>query len=101
MTIRGPREGWPKVWPPYKILLERLSDPQSHLSSLVRELAIVDWPGPASLEFSIEELEKLVGNIKDLVVFRQVLYLHASSQAPKSHRPENKEWALSKEADTA
>ncbi|KFY35974.1 hypothetical protein V494_05427, partial [Pseudogymnoascus sp. VKM F-4513 (FW-928)] len=96
VTIRGPREWWSAVWPPYKILLERLSDPQSHLSSLVRELTIADWPGPASLGFGVEALEKLVGNIKDLVVFRQVL----SSQASKGHRPEIKEWVL-READNA
>ncbi|KFY13798.1 hypothetical protein V492_03039 [Pseudogymnoascus sp. VKM F-4246] len=74
VTIRGPGEWWPAVWPPYKILLERLSDPQSHLSSLVRELTIADWPGPGFLGFGVEALEKLVGNIKDLVVFRQVFW---------------------------
>lgn len=40
----------------------------------------MDWPGPASPDFSVEALDQLVGNMKDLVVFRQVLYLHTSAR---------------------
>lgn len=40
------------------------------LSSHVRELTIVDWPGPDSRQFGVDELEKVVRNLKNLAVFR-------------------------------
>ncbi|KAL5328785.1 hypothetical protein ACEPPN_002289 [Leptodophora sp. 'Broadleaf-Isolate-01'] len=70
ITFRGPRDGWPTAWYPYKLLLERLSDPRNTLSSLVRELTVVDWPGPESREFGASELEGLIGSLKKLSVFR-------------------------------
>ncbi|KAH7407278.1 hypothetical protein BKA64DRAFT_666206 [Cadophora sp. MPI-SDFR-AT-0126] len=70
VLFRGPRDGWPTAWPPYKLLLERLSDPRNYLGSLVRELTIADWPGPESRDFGVSELETLVRNMKNLAILR-------------------------------
>ncbi|KAG4439921.1 hypothetical protein IFR05_004596 [Cadophora sp. M221] len=70
VTFRGPRDGWPTAWLPYKLLLERLSDPRNPLGSLVRELTVVNWPGPESRDFGVSELEGMIRNLKKLAVFR-------------------------------
>ncbi|KAL2075386.1 hypothetical protein VTL71DRAFT_329 [Oculimacula yallundae] len=70
VTIQGPRVGWSSAWPPFKILLGRLSDPQCSLRSLVRSLTITDWPGADSRELGAEELEILIGNLENLATLR-------------------------------
>ncbi|PVH73038.1 hypothetical protein DL98DRAFT_608610 [Cadophora sp. DSE1049] len=63
-------------WPAHKRLLERLSNSQDHMRSLVRELTILDWKGPATPDFGVEKLERLVENIQELVAFKWESWPH-------------------------
>lgn len=80
VSICGPTPLSSEHWPAHKSLLKRILNPLDNLNSLIRELAILHWPGPGSPDFGVDLLENVLESIKELLVFKLVLLLEDSKR---------------------